>query len=81
VQTLIVDTLKTWREAERLLQDLPPVDPDHETVRLLVIQLRTMYASLSESRDPTSDVIERGRAQIDDARALLRRVRRTEPAA
>jgi hypothetical protein len=81
VQTLIVDTLKTWREAERLLQDLPPVDPDHETVRRLVIELRTMYASLSEARDLTGDVISRSRAKIEDARALLRRVAPGEPAA
>jgi hypothetical protein len=81
VQTLIVDTLKTWREAERLLQDLPPVDPDHETVRRLVIELRTMYARLSESRDMPGDVITRSQAQIEDARALLRKVAPGEPAA
>ncbi|HUP83225.1 MAG TPA: hypothetical protein VM284_03440 [Candidatus Limnocylindria bacterium] len=75
MQTLIVDTLKVWREAERVLQDLPPVHSDHETVRVLVIQLRSLYARLSETRDVSGDVIDRSKAQIEAAKTLLRKVR------
>jgi hypothetical protein len=72
VQTLLVETLKVWREAERVLQELPPVEPAHETVRQLVIQLREAYASLSEQHDLPADAIEAIRAQIESARQVLR---------
>jgi hypothetical protein len=72
VQTLIVDTLKTWREAERVLQSIPPAHPDHDAVRRLVIELRAMYADLSETPAAAADVIAQGRARIDAARAQLR---------
>jgi hypothetical protein len=72
VQTLIVDTLKTWREAERALQAIPPTHPDHEAVRRLVIELRAMYADLSEAPAAPAEIIANGRARIDAARAQLR---------
>ena len=74
VQTLIVDTLKVWREAERALEVVPPADPKHESVRKLVIELRSLYADLSERRDLPADVIESRRARVEDARAQLRQV-------
>jgi hypothetical protein len=72
VQTLIVDTLKVWREAERVLQNMPPAHPDHETVRRLVIELRAMYADLSETPAAAAEIVAQGRARIDAARAQLR---------
>jgi hypothetical protein len=72
VQNLIVDTLKTWREAERLLQAMPPTHPGHEHVRRLVIELRTMYASLSEAPATAAEIIAQGRERIDAAKEQLR---------
>jgi hypothetical protein len=71
VQTLIVDTLKVWRDAERALQNMPPAHPDHETVRLLVIELRELYAQLSETPAAPAEIIANARARIDAARAQL----------
>jgi hypothetical protein len=74
VQTLIVDTLKTWREAERLLQAMPPAHPDHDSVRRLVIELRAMYADLSETPATAAEIVAQGRARIEAAREQLRRL-------
>ena len=74
MQTLIVDTLKVWREAERALDVVPPADPKHESVRKLVIELRSLYADLSERQDLSADAIESKRACIEDARAQLRKL-------
>jgi hypothetical protein len=71
VQNLIVDTLKVWREAERVLQALPPIDPNHEIVRRLVIDLRAMYADLSE-KAATADVVAAARARLEEAKEHLR---------
>ena len=79
MQTLIADTLKAWREAERVLQGLPPTDPAHDQVRRLVIDLRAMYAQLSESVDISEATAQRGRALIASATELFKNVR-GEPA-
>jgi hypothetical protein len=72
VQTLIMDTLKLWREAERALQAMPPADPNHEAVRKLVIELRSMYAELSLAQDASAEQIAAGRARIEAAEQQLR---------
>jgi hypothetical protein len=77
VQTLIVDTLKLWREAERALQERPPVDPNHEAIRRLVIDLRAMYADWSEAAAMSAEMIAAGRARLEEARERLRNL---EPA-
>jgi len=72
VQTLIVDTLKVWREAERALEVVPPADPKHENVRRLVIELRSLYADLSAGQAVSAEVIESKRARVLEAREELR---------
>jgi hypothetical protein len=72
VQTLIVDTLKVWREAERALEVVPPADPKHERVRMLVIELRSLYSDLSAAQSMPAEVIASKRACIEDAREQLR---------
>lgn len=72
MQTLIVDTLKVWREAERALEVVPPADPKHERVRKLVIELRSLYSDLSAAQSLPADVIASKQAYIEDAREELR---------
>lgn len=72
MQTLIVDTLKVWREAERALEVVPPADPKHESVRRLVIELRSLYAALSAAQDLSAEAIASKRARVEDAREELR---------
>lgn len=75
VQTLIVDTLKVWREAERVLQELPPLDANHEAARLLVIELRALYAEVSEASALTAERIAGYRAVLEQATARISTLR------
>ncbi len=72
MQTLIRDTLDVWREAERTLERMPPSSPDHETVALVALRLRETYQRLTDSSDVSDEIVERSRAMVDEAHALLR---------
>lgn len=71
MQTLIVDTLRLWREAERILNNVPPMNPNHEVIRGWVVELRSMYARVSESADLSADAIAGLRAQLEAATNAL----------
>ncbi len=73
MQTLIRDTLDAWREAERTLESMPPSSPDHETVTLVIVELRETYQRLTDSRDVSREIVDRCRVIVDDARGLLLR--------
>ena len=75
MQSLIADTLKAWREAEGVLSSLSPVDPGHEITRGLVIELRSLYASLSEATDVSADALATWRAQLERLATALSEVR------
>jgi hypothetical protein len=68
---LIERALAEWREGERLLRDLPRLDPDHETVRMAVIRLRETYQALTSTSAHSSDLLDRCRAQIDAAHEVI----------
>lgn len=73
--TIVEETLEAWREAERLLERLPPLDPDHESVALAVASLRETYQSLTAgASERTPALLRRSRTSIDQTRALLSRV-------
>ena len=72
---LIERALAEWREGERLLLDLPRVDPDHETVRMEVVRLRETYQRLSALSSDSHDQIEECRSSIEMAHEIIRRVR------
>jgi hypothetical protein len=75
MRRLIADTLELWREAERVLGELPQSSPDHETVALLVSSLRDLHAQLSAAQEaPNAATWSNGEA-IDEARELLVSVR------
>jgi hypothetical protein len=68
---LIERALAEWREGERLLRDLPRLDPDHETVRLTVIRLRETYRTLTSASADSMDLLEKCRAQIEAAHDVI----------
>ena len=70
--SLVGDTLDVWRDAERVLKMLPPNEPAHEAVRMLVIELRDMYARVSVARDSSGADVARDKARVVEARKQLR---------
>jgi hypothetical protein len=72
---LIEKALAEWREGERLLKDLPRLDPDHETVRMAVIGLRDTYTQLSRLNSDATDQIADCRRSIERAHEAIVRVR------
>ncbi|HET8786807.1 MAG TPA: hypothetical protein VFM38_14300 [Candidatus Limnocylindrales bacterium] len=73
--TIVEETLEAWRDAERLLERLPPLDPDHESVALAVGSLRDTYKTLTAgASERTPALLARSRTSIDRSRALLDRV-------
>jgi hypothetical protein len=73
--TIVEDALEAWREAERLLDRLTPLDPDHETVALAVASLRQTYQDLTDGMsERTPSVIAASRESIERTRGLLARV-------
>jgi hypothetical protein len=73
--TMVEEILATWREAERLLDSLPPVNPDHETVRLAVVRLQATYRQLTSDTAQTEEIIASSRATIAEAHQVLEHIR------
>ena len=78
---LVEEALRVWRDGERLLEELPPLTADHETVGLNVVALRETYQALTSRSKATSDRLVECAAQIESARAIIRRVSTKRPSA
>ncbi len=75
VRTTVAEALEVWREAERLLEELPPLSPDHETVAVIAAESRDLYQRLTNDADLTANVLARSHQRIGEAQALLRALR------
>jgi len=75
MDSLANQTLEQWHAAERALEDLPELSPDHESVVLLVVQLRAIHRRLTTARGLSNDVQSYCRGAIAASRELLTRVR------
>ena len=78
--TPVEEVLQTWREAERVLDTLRPVTPDHESVRLAIARLKDTYQQLTDLGGHSADVIASTRGTLEETHALLGRVRAIDPA-
>jgi hypothetical protein len=68
---LVAETLSAWRKAERLLDGLPPGSPDHETARLLVMELHELFVELTEHKGESTERLASSMTTIRQARQLL----------
>jgi hypothetical protein len=68
------DALRAWREGERVLDTLPPLSPDHESVRLAIVDLRTTYQRVASLKVATRDVLTANREAIEEARQVIQDV-------
>lgn len=74
--TSVEEVLAAWRDAERLLGDLPPIGTDHDSVAGIVASLRSTYARITDDSIRTSPiVIAETRQAISSSRDLILQVR------
>ncbi len=71
----VEEVLSAWRDAERVLEVLPPVGRDHEDVAIAVSRLRTTYRSLTSGSDASHAAIVASHSTVEDTRALVARLR------
>lgn len=72
---LMEDTLHTWRDAERVLTELNPLEPTYDAIRQVVIDLQAWYHRLSVTADPAAELMVECRAALEKARAALMEAR------
>lgn len=68
------DVLETWGDARELLDRLPPLSRDHETVRLAVTRLQGTYQILTDRFGRSSDAVIGSEAVLRDAEALIAKI-------
>ena len=71
----VEEVLSAWRDAERVLDVLPPVGRDHEDVAIAVSRLRTTYHSLTGGSQASHAAIVASHSTVEDTRALLARLK------
>ena len=74
--TSVEAVLAAWRDAERLLGDLPAVGSDHDSIVGVIVSLRTSYERITdESTQASPIVIAETRRTIASSRDLMLQVR------
>jgi hypothetical protein len=71
---LVADVLEAWRAAERLLEELPSLDPDRGSVVHEVERLRATYQLLTSAGDQTDGNAASSEAALTRSQAVLDRV-------
>lgn len=69
------EVLAVWREAERVLDDLPPGDPERRLISAHVVEIRSIYRRLTDAMDTSYEGLGSSRDQLESATATLHRVR------
>jgi hypothetical protein len=73
---LIEELLEVWREAERVLDELPDATPERTLLEVEVIQLRSVHQRLTDRRiEHTAHLIAGSRDTIEAARRTIERAR------
>ena len=65
------EVLAAWRDGERLLCDLSPVHPDHETVLLAVVDMKVLYSELTDTGHDTHRTLAASHDRISGAKAVI----------
>lgn len=71
----VAAALVTWRDAERLLEELTPLSPDHETASLMAASMRATCELLSASPSMSEEALRHTGAAIDHVRMVLAAIR------
>ncbi|MFL5726372.1 MAG: hypothetical protein ACJ765_00985 [Chloroflexota bacterium] len=71
----IEDVLSLWREAERVLEELPADAPERRVVSAELVNLKRIYKRLTSESDATAETLGQSRVSIEAAHATLARAR------
>jgi hypothetical protein len=74
-QKAIAEALAIWREAERLLEELPENHPERKVIQFELVQARAVYRSLTTRQALSRDVIDGSRDTLQQAWKTLERSR------
>ena len=73
---LLEELLEVWREAERVLDQLPVGAPERNVLLVEVVQLRSMHRRLTDQRlEQTDQLLASSREAIEAARRVIERTR------
>jgi len=76
VAVLIEELLQVWREAERILEQLPDTTPERTILQVEVGQLRSMHRRLTDRRiEPTAHMVAASHDTIESARRTIERAK------
>ena len=81
---LLEELLEVWREAERVLDQLPAGAPERKAIEVNVIELRSMHRLLTDQQlEQTDQLLASSREAIEAARRVIARTvaRDLDPAA
>jgi hypothetical protein len=73
--TPVEELLSVWRDAERLLDTLPPMSPDYEALRDAVVEVRSAYHAVTGGPPVTDEALATATARVRDAERLLDELR------
>jgi hypothetical protein len=73
--THVEGLLSVWRDAERLLDTLPPMSSDYEAVRDAVVEIRSAYQAVTGGQPVTDEAFATATARVRDAERLLGELR------
>ncbi len=68
---LTAEVLRVWQASEELLDELPPIGVDHESVHILTLQLGALYVDITSSLDRGNERVRDTLAVIDSAWDVL----------
>ena len=71
----VQEVLYLWREAERVLDQLPPGAPERTLVSAEVVNLRRTYKRLTAESDATATTVADSRTTIESAQRNLAKAR------
>jgi hypothetical protein len=73
--THVEELLSVWRDAERLLDTLPPMTPDFEAVRDAVVNVRSAYQTVTGGQPVSDEALATATARVRDAERLVGELR------
>ena len=74
-QRAIAEALAVWREAERLLEQLPEDHPERSVIQFEVVRARAVYRRLTEAESVSRGLVDESLSTMQEAWKTLNNAR------